>query len=47
MTRDEGIRPDSSIEKLAKLKPAFKPDGVITAAQLVADHRRRGRGARS
>ena len=30
--RDEGIRPDSSIEKLAQLKPAFKPDGgVITA----------------
>jgi acetyl-CoA acetyltransferase family protein len=33
MTRDEGIRPDSSVEKLAQLKPAFKPDdGVITAA---------------
>jgi acetyl-CoA acetyltransferase family protein len=32
MTRDEGIRPDSSVEKLAQLKPAFKPDGgVITA----------------
>jgi acetyl-CoA acyltransferase len=31
MTRDEGIRPDSSLEKLANLKPAFKPDGVITA----------------
>jgi acetyl-CoA acyltransferase len=31
MTRDEGIRPDSSLETLAKLKPAFKPDGVITA----------------
>jgi acetyl-CoA acyltransferase len=30
--RDEGIRPDSSVEKLATLKPAFKPDGVITAA---------------
>ena len=29
---DEGIRPDSNIEKLATLKPAFKPDGVITAA---------------
>ncbi|HKN40482.1 MAG TPA: thiolase family protein, partial [Acidimicrobiia bacterium] len=24
---DEGIRPDSSAETLAKLKPAFKPDG--------------------
>ncbi|MFM8972924.1 MAG: thiolase family protein, partial [Actinomycetota bacterium] len=31
MTRDEGIRPDSSAEKLANLKPAFKEDGVITA----------------
>jgi acetyl-CoA acyltransferase len=31
MTRDEGIRADSTIEALAKLKPAFKPDGVVTA----------------
>jgi acetyl-CoA acyltransferase len=30
-SRDEGIRPDSSLEKLAGLKPAFKPDGVVTA----------------
>src|SRR2546425_3936720 len=29
--RDEGIRPDSSAEALAKLKPAFSPDGTITA----------------
>ncbi len=29
--QDEGIRPDTSLEKLASLKPAFKPDGVITA----------------
>jgi acetyl-CoA acetyltransferase family protein len=28
---DEGVRPESSIEKLGSLKPAFKPDGVITA----------------
>ncbi len=28
---DEGFRRDSSLEKLASLKPAFKPDGVITA----------------
>jgi acetyl-CoA acyltransferase len=28
---DEGIR-DSSLEKLASLKPAFKPDGKVTAA---------------
>ena len=30
-SQDEGIRPDSSLESLAKLKPAFKEDGVITA----------------
>jgi acetyl-CoA acyltransferase len=30
-TRDEGIRSDTSMEKLAALKPAFKPDGLITA----------------
>lgn len=29
--RDEGPRPDSSLEGLAKLKPAFKKDGTITA----------------
>jgi acetyl-CoA acyltransferase len=29
--RDEGVRPDSSLEKLAGLKPAFKPDGKVTA----------------
>jgi acetyl-CoA acetyltransferase family protein len=29
--RDEGIRPDTSLEKLASLKPSFKPDGLITA----------------
>ena len=32
VNRDEGIRPDTSLEKLAQLKPAFKPDGVVTAA---------------
>nr|WP_319374590.1 thiolase family protein [uncultured Methanobacterium sp.] len=29
--KDEGIRENTSLEKLAKLKPAFKEDGVITA----------------
>jgi acetyl-CoA C-acetyltransferase len=29
--RDEGIRSDSSAEALAKLRPAFKEDGTITA----------------
>ena len=28
---DDGIRPDISLEKMAKLKPAFKPDGTSTA----------------
>ncbi len=31
VTADEGIRPDSSLETLANLKPAFKPDGKVTA----------------
>lgn len=29
--RDEGIRTDTSMEKLATLKPAFKEDGLVTA----------------
>lgn len=28
---DQGPRPDTSIEKLAALKPSFKPDGQVTA----------------
>lgn len=28
---DEGIRRDTSLEKMAALQPAFKPDGVVTA----------------
>ena len=28
---DEGVRPDSNEESLAKLRPAFSPDGSITA----------------
>ncbi|MDP3766674.1 MAG: thiolase family protein [Dehalococcoidia bacterium] len=28
---DEGIRRDTSLEKLAALQPAFQPDGVVTA----------------
>jgi acetyl-CoA acyltransferase len=31
MTVDQGIRPDTTAERLAALKPAFKPDGMITA----------------
>ncbi|WP_305784057.1 thiolase family protein [Symbioplanes lichenis] len=31
LTSDEGIRPGTTLEKLAALKPAFRPDGTITA----------------
>jgi acetyl-CoA acyltransferase len=31
ITKDEGPRSDTSIEKLAKLKPAFRKDGTVTA----------------
>ena len=30
-TRDEHARPDSTIDSLARLRPVFKPDGVVTA----------------
>ncbi|MGI6251122.1 MAG: acetyl-CoA C-acetyltransferase [Anaerolineaceae bacterium] len=30
-SQDEGIRPDTTVEGLAKLKPAFKQDGIVTA----------------
>jgi acetyl-CoA acyltransferase len=30
-TTDQGIRRDTSLEALAALKPAFKPDGTVTA----------------
>lgn len=29
--KDDGPRPNTSMEKLAELKPAFKPDGSVTA----------------
>jgi len=31
ISTDEGIRPDTTVEVLATLKPAFKPDGKVTA----------------
>ena len=31
LVADQGIRPDTSLETLSQLKPAFKPDGKITA----------------
>ena len=39
VTDDEGVRPGTTIEALAKLKPAFRPDGTITAgsASQIAD----------
>jgi len=32
MDQDEHVRPDSTVESLAKLKPVFRKDGVVTAA---------------
>jgi acetyl-CoA acyltransferase len=31
LTQDESIRPDTTLDGLARLKPAFRPDGTITA----------------
>jgi len=31
VTDDEGVRPGTTVEALARLKPAFRPDGTITA----------------
>jgi acetyl-CoA C-acetyltransferase len=31
VTKDDGPRPGTTVEKLAQLKPAFKPDGTVTA----------------
>jgi acetyl-CoA acyltransferase len=31
LSRDESIRPDTTLEKLAQLKPAFVADGTVTA----------------
>ncbi|HEY6378494.1 MAG TPA: thiolase family protein [Candidatus Dormibacteraeota bacterium] len=31
LERDEGVRPDSSLEKLARLRPAFREHGTVTA----------------
>jgi acetyl-CoA C-acetyltransferase len=55
--RDEGIREDTTAESLARLKPAFKKDGTVTAgnapgvndgaAALVVWARTRGRTASS
>jgi acetyl-CoA C-acetyltransferase len=31
LERDEGIRPDTTADSLAKLRPAFQPEGTVTA----------------
>ena len=31
VTKDDGIRPGTTLEKLASLGPAFRPDGTVTA----------------
>jgi acetyl-CoA acetyltransferase family protein len=31
LARDESIRADTTIERLSRLKPAFRPDGTVTA----------------
>src|SRR5262249_8122235 len=39
LTRDEGFRPDTTVEALAKLKTAFKEGGTVTAgnASMLSD----------
>ena len=53
--RDDHLRPDTTLESLAKLPPAFKKDGTVTAgnasgivdggAALILASARRGRSA--
>jgi acetyl-CoA C-acetyltransferase len=31
VTKDDGPRPDTTVEKLAQLQPVFRPDGTVTA----------------
>jgi acetyl-CoA C-acetyltransferase len=39
ISRDEGVRPDTTSDVLAKLKPAFRPTGTVTAgnASMLSD----------
>src|SRR5208282_583857 len=39
LSRDEGVRPDSTAEALAKLKPSFREGGTVTAgnASMLSD----------
>jgi acetyl-CoA acyltransferase len=43
LVRDEGVRPDASLDSLAALKPVFRPTGSITAGN--ASPRNDGAGA--
>jgi acetyl-CoA C-acetyltransferase len=36
LSEDESIRPDVSLESLSKLRPAFKPEGTVTAGNAPA-----------
>ncbi len=45
VVRDEHPRPDTTLEKLAALKPAFRKDGTVTAGNS-SRHQRRRRRAR-
>jgi acetyl-CoA C-acetyltransferase len=39
ISRDEGVRPETTVEALAKLKPSFRSDGTVTAgnASMLSD----------
>jgi acetyl-CoA C-acetyltransferase len=39
VSRDEGVRPDSTVETMARLKPAFREGGTVTAgnASMLSD----------
>jgi acetyl-CoA C-acetyltransferase len=39
VTHDEGLRPETTVEVLGKLKPSFRPDGTVTAgnASMLSD----------
>ena len=43
--RDDGPRPGTTVEKLAALKPVFKPDGYGDGRKRLSAQRRRGGGA--
>ena len=42
MAHDEGIRPSTTMEGLAKLKPAFKEGGCTTAGETGREVGRKG-----